>query len=168
MLAGRGLASCVQFARTRALRALACVGAAALIAGCSTTGHSFDSTHLRQIVPGTTTLAQAAQILNAPPENTYRYNDGSVMARWAHKATLVTDAVYFRRELWLQFGQDGTFQHVVDRVNVLGDTGQAPQTLDTAAAPDWVQGNLPRSVPAGFPYEKDAWQGTVVAYPVHN
>lgn len=165
MSLGRPVACYVRSIRKYMLRALACASVAALVSGCSTTGHSFDSTRMNQIVPGRTTLAQTVEILEAQPENTYRQYDGSVMARWAHKASLVTDAIYFRRELWLQFGPDGTFQHVVDRVNVLGETGRAVQPLK-AAGPDQVAGSLPRPVPAGFPYEQDSLSGAVVSYPV--
>src|SRR5690554_2091872 len=82
-----------------ALRGLAAAGLVAALAACSTTGRSFDASRLNHIVPGQTTLEQASAILKGDPENVYRQGDGSVMARWAHKATLVTDAVYFRREL---------------------------------------------------------------------
>jgi hypothetical protein len=89
-----------------------------LVAACSTTGNSFDSSGLAMLVPGQTTLAQASQLLQGDPVNVYRQLDGSATARWAQKATLATDAIYFNRELWLAFGPDGRYQRVVKSINV--------------------------------------------------
>jgi len=133
----------------------------ALLTACSTSGRSFDTWQMNQIIPGQTTLEQAAVILKAQPENIYRQQDGSAMARWAHKASMVTDAVYFRRELWLQFGSDGRFQHVVNRVNVIAEPGHAAPV----AAPRLEQVGL-GTVPAGFPYSTDIFHGPTAVYPV--
>src|SRR5690606_15989848 len=108
------------------LRALAVSGLLASLAACSTTGRSFDTSGMGRIVPGQTTLDQAVVILKAEPENVYRQRDGSATARWASKLTVLTDAVYLRRELSLRFGSDGRFQRVIDRVNVQGEPGTAP------------------------------------------
>lgn len=142
-------------------RGLALAGLAWALAACSTTGRSFDTSGMNRIVPGRTTLEQASGILKAEPDHVYRQGDGSALAGWTHKATLVTDAVYFRRELWLRFGGDGRFQHVIDRVNVHGETGRAAEQ-----ASDPLAGGLPRAVPAGFPYGPDFGDGPAAVYPV--
>lgn len=97
------------------LATLACVFA---LAGCSTTGNSFDSSALRFIVPGQTTLAEASSLLQADPTDVYRQQDGSAMARWSHKASMLTDAIYFNQELWLTFGSDGRFQRIAKSSNI--------------------------------------------------
>ena len=156
---------------------------AGLLAACSTTGQTFDTAGMSQIVPGQTTLEQAGVILKAQPENVYRQNDGTAMARWAHKATVLTDAIYFRRELWLQFGSDGRFERVVNRINVLAEPGQPEHTgsatmpaaygapaytsvVPAAPTSDAVDRSLPGAVPAGFPYSADSFSGPTSVYPV--
>lgn len=89
-----------------------------LLAACSTTGSSFDTSALRLMVPGQTTLAQASELLHSEPENVYRRLDGSATARWAHKASMVTDAVYFNRELWLAFDANGHYLSIVKSINI--------------------------------------------------
>lgn len=92
--------------------------ALAALAACATTGSTFDSSGLPMLVPGETTLDQASSLLKADPVNVYRQLDGTATARWAHKASLVTDAVYFNQELWLAFGPDGRYQRIVKSINV--------------------------------------------------
>lgn len=100
------------------------IGIAALVlvvvglTGCSTTGSSFNSAGLNHIVEGRTTMAQASEYLGAAPVDIWRRNDGSVLARWAHKGTAVTDALYFRQEAWLLFGADGTFERTENTINM--------------------------------------------------
>lgn len=89
-----------------------------VLAACSTTGNRFDTTDLRFLVPGETTLAEAKQLLQGEPVNIYRQIDGSATARWAHTATLATDAVYFNQELWLAFDSYGRFERIVKSNNV--------------------------------------------------
>jgi len=109
------------------LRALAAaVLSASALSACSTTGDSFHSLGLSSMVPGQTTLAQASDLLGAAPVDTYAHGDGSVLARWAYKMSLVTDAVYARQELWLEFGPDGRFERVVRKVNVPSNPAPSP------------------------------------------
>ncbi|MBV6273176.1 hypothetical protein KVP09_09645 [Alcaligenaceae bacterium CGII-47] len=96
--------------------AMLCLAVAGLTA-CSTTGNSFDPAGLNHIVEGRTTLAQASQYLGTPPVDTWRRNDGSVLARWAYKGTIVTDALYVRQEAWLLFGADGSFERTDKTIN---------------------------------------------------
>lgn len=140
---------------------------ATTLTACTTTGRSFDSSQMHLIVPGQTTIEQASQILKAEPENVYRQRDGAATARWASKASVVADAVYFRRELSLSFDNAGRFVRVVDKLNVPGETGVAPQAY-VAPAPrvDAVQQSLPRSVPTGFPYNGATFDGPVEVHPV--
>src|SRR5690606_24630530 len=101
------------FSRTfRASRALA-LSAVAIPAACSTTCNRCDTADLRLFVPGETTLAEATQLLQGEPVNVYRQLDGSATAPGAHAATLATDAVYFKQELWLAFDSAGRFVRIV-------------------------------------------------------
>ncbi|WP_345798245.1 hypothetical protein [Castellaniella sp. MT123] len=95
----------------------ALVVSAALLAGCSVTGQTFNTGGLDRIVVGRTTLQQAAQDLGAQPTNVWQQGD-SLLARWGYTGTVATDAVYFRQEVWLRFGPDGTFQRVENSVNL--------------------------------------------------
>lgn len=101
----------------RVIRTLLLGGTLAL-AACSTTGNRFDTTDLRFLVPGETTLQEATRLLQGDPVNVYRQLDGSATARWAHTATLSTDAVYFNQELWLAFDAYGRFERIVKSNNV--------------------------------------------------
>ncbi len=88
------------------------------LAACSTTGNSFDSSALSMLVPGVTTMEQASALMQADPVNVYRQLNGEATARWAHKATLATDAVYFNQELWLAFDSYGRYVRIVKSVNI--------------------------------------------------
>lgn len=87
------------------------------LSGCSTTGESFRSAGLDRIVAGRTTFAQAVEDLGTGPVNTWQQGD-TLLARWAYKGTVATDAVYFRREVWLRFGPDGRFMRTERSINV--------------------------------------------------
>ncbi|HRL20472.1 hypothetical protein [Alcaligenes sp. SDU_A2] len=100
-----------------ARKAVATIMLATLVA-CATQGNSFQASGLNQMVPGQTSRAQAEVFLQAPPHQVYRQLDGSELAVWLHGATLATDAVYFRQELWLRFDAAGRFQQVVKRSNI--------------------------------------------------
>lgn len=89
-----------------------------VLAGCTTTGNRFDTTDLRFLVPGETTLQDATLLLQGEPTNVYRSVDGASIARWAHSASLVTDAVYVTQELWLAFDAHGRFLRVVKSHNI--------------------------------------------------
>ncbi|NGM87570.1 hypothetical protein G5B35_09650 [Parapusillimonas sp. SGNA-6] len=104
--------------RSGALRAVLASLGLVLLAACSTTGSSFDTSGMHLLVPGQTTLAQASALLQSEPENVYRHLDGSATARWSHKASMVPDAVYFNRELWLAFDAQGHFLRVVKSINI--------------------------------------------------
>jgi hypothetical protein len=101
------------------------------LGACSTTGNNFDSSAMPLLVQGQTTMTEASVLLHAEPVNVYRQQDGSAMAIWSHKLTLATDAVYFNQELWLAFGPDGRFQHVVKSVNIprAYEYGEQSQTV---------------------------------------
>ena len=116
------------------------LGAALVLAGCSTTGNQFDTTDLRFLVPGETTLVEATELLQAEPVNVYRQLDGSATARWAHTATLATDAVYFNQELWLAFDSWGRFVRIVKsnnipHTNLYRDGRRVDVPLEPAPAP---------------------------------
>lgn len=94
---------------------LACAVAAS---GCSTTGQNFNSMALERIIPGQTTLADAIDILGSEPQDIWRSTDGSALARWAYKGTVLTDAIYLRQEALLRFDAFGRFERMVHSVNV--------------------------------------------------
>lgn len=101
--------------------------AAWVLTACGTTGQSFNSVALSEIIPGQTTFMQAQALLEAAPVDIYQQGDGSTLARWAHKSSMVADAIYVRQELSLLFDAYGRFERVVDSVNVLGRPGKPPQ-----------------------------------------
>ncbi len=105
-----------------------------VLAGCSTTGASFDASSLDLFRPGQTTLAQASALLKADPVDVYHQGDGSVMARWAHRASFVPDAIYFNRELWLAFDRNGHFERIVKSTNVpqAGQVDQRNRAVQTS------------------------------------
>lgn len=116
------------------LRALVLGGAVAL-AGCSTTGNPFNTADLRFLEPGHTTLQEASIMLQGEPVNVYRQLDGSAVARWAHKTSILTDAIYRNQELWLAFDSYGRFQRVVKGNSIpSADLYQDGRRVDLPAA----------------------------------
>lgn len=138
------------------------LGGAVLLAGCSTTGNRFDTTDLRFLVPGETTLQEASLMLQGDPVNIYRSTDGSATARWSHTSTLVTDAIYSNQELWLAFDPYGRF------VRIVKGSGIPHANLYQ----DGRRVDVPAPQPAPTPYPAQASQpavssGTVtVSYPL--
>src|SRR3546814_572499 len=102
----------------RWIRRAAVGGALTLAAACSTTGNNFNTSAMGLLAPGVTTMDEASAIMRAEPVDVYRQWDGAATARWAYKATLATDAVYFNRELWLAFDAGGRYSHIVKSVNI--------------------------------------------------
>ncbi|MHA3902292.1 hypothetical protein ACTPOE_01645 [Castellaniella sp. WN] len=102
---------------------------AALLSACASTGESFQSAGLDRIVVGRTTMEQASSYLGTHPVDVWRQGD-TTLARWAYKATVATDAVYFRQEAWLRFGPDGTFQRMENSVNL--PLNRHPRTAEEA------------------------------------
>ncbi|MGB6242150.1 MAG: hypothetical protein WBF69_06685 [Castellaniella sp.] len=97
--------------------AVVLTAAALMLTGCAFSGNGLNTAGLDRIVVGRTTLDQASQDLGAQPTDVWQQGD-TVLARWAYKATLATDAVYARQEVWLRFGPDGTFQRMENSINV--------------------------------------------------
>lgn len=119
----------MTFLCARRLRRSVLAASVALLSACTTSGTTFNTAGLNQIVAGRTTLDQASGYLGAPPVDVWRQG-GSTLARWAYKGTIATDAVYFRQEAWLRFGPDGTFQHMEDSVNL--PLNRRPRTAEEA------------------------------------
>ena len=152
--------------------------AAIAVAGCSTTGNRFDTTDLRFLVPGETTLKEATLLLQGEPVNVYRQVNGAAIARWAHTASLATDAVYFNQELWLSFDPYGRFERIIKSNNVphpnLYEDGRrvdvpAPVTTIPAARPSAFVSPAPvapviTAPPA--PAATSAIPNTTVTYPI--
>lgn len=99
-------------------RTLTYLAIAVHVAGCDTTGRNFQADRLSSLVPGQTTLAQAAYEFAAPPTRLYPQSDGTTLALWSYQVRLVTDALYKRKEATLQFGPDGRLLRLVDSTNI--------------------------------------------------
>lgn len=168
---------------SRLLRSVMAVAVAAILAACSTTGKPFDTTDLRFLVPGETTLQEAQQLLQGDPVNIYRQNDGSAIARWAHTSTVLTDAIYVNRELWLAFDAYGRFERIVKSYNVghanLYQDGRRvdipPPAASYPANPAALHGqHAPAAAPAAassystpaVPAEPSPFSRSTVAYPI--
>lgn len=89
-----------------------------LVSACYSTGNNFSSAGLNKLQPGISTFHEVVQLLEADPVNTYYRTDGTYMARWAHVNSLLPDAIYMDRELWLDFDAQNYFIRVVKRHNV--------------------------------------------------
>lgn len=117
----------------------AAVVAVVALAGCTTTGQFFKTEALADFVPGQTTFADAVRMLGAEPSNTYAQLNGAMLARWAHKGSILTDAIYFRQEATLRFDPQGRFVGIVDTVNILipprDSNGQANAQQGLSPAP---------------------------------
>jgi len=133
------------------------------LSACTTTGTAFKAAAVQHIVPGETTFEQASAILGAHPVDTYRQLNGALTARWAHKASVLTDAIYHRQELWLAFGPDGRFDHVVQSINVparVQPAGSAVAIAQTAKGDETTAVN-PLAAASAEPLYKPA-----VTYPL--
>jgi len=104
-------------------RALACAGALAAtlsLAACSFgTGRYYTDEGVASLVPGQSTMMEATRAFNAPPTAQFAQSDGTMLARWDYKFSLVTDAVYGTKSTLLQFGADGRLIRLVDSDNVM-------------------------------------------------
>lgn len=89
-----------------------------LLSACYSTGNNFSSVRLEKLQPGISTYYDAVELLEADPVNTYYRTDGAYMARWAHINSLLPDAIYIDRELWLDFDAQNRFVRIVKRQNV--------------------------------------------------
>ncbi|CAM3538507.1 Lipoprotein SmpA/OmlA domain-containing protein [Bordetella sputigena] len=96
---------------------LACLASMALLGGCAT-GQYFSSDAVAGLQPGKTTMSDAVYAFNGMPQQVLPQSDGSTIALWSYKTTVVTDAIYFRREARLQFAPDGRLARVLDTTNV--------------------------------------------------
>jgi hypothetical protein len=99
-------------------RAVTYVAIAISAGGCHTTGHDFQADRLSNLVPGQTTLPQATYELAGSPTRLYPQSDGTTLAMWSFQRTLVTDGLYRRKDLILQFGPDGRLLRLVDSTNI--------------------------------------------------
>ena len=94
------------------------LGALLVVSACYSTGNNFSSVGLGKLEPGISTFYDAVALLEADPVNTYYRTDGTYMARWAHIASLLPDAIYMDRELWLDFDAQNYLVRIVKRQNV--------------------------------------------------
>lgn len=84
------------------------------LSGCYSTGTPFNSNTM-WLEPGVTTVADARLGLGAPPTTVYPQTDGSTIQVWQSSRSLVPDAIYIERELWLEFGPDHVLRQVLRR-----------------------------------------------------
>ena len=115
-------------------RSLLAASVLLLAAGCSTSGMSFNSSALPSLQPGVTTFDEIQNALGAEPVAVYRDAAGPFMARWAFSTTVITDALYSRRELWLAFDAEGHYRRVVKAINV-SQPNEVPAQMSVNARP---------------------------------
>jgi len=87
----------------------ACALAAMLSAGlgaCTTTGHHFNPCAVARLTPGVSTYPEAVAKLGSVPVATYIQDDGSFIAHWYLRDSVVTDALYHHQGVMLLFGAD--------------------------------------------------------------
>lgn len=128
---------------------LASAALAALLAGCSATGHNFDPGKLSTLTPGKTTLEEASRALTAPPDKYYKQTDGTFLALWSFKITFVPDGFYSRKEALLQFGPDGRLLRLVDSTNILLEPWERQKLLGPAPPPEDNPEPAPRAAARG-------------------
>src|SRR5699024_3810507 len=120
------------------LRRLAAFVLVAGLAACTMSGTTFDTSSMDLLIPGLTTLDEASALLKSEPTDVYRQQNGAATARWAHHSSLLTDAIYYNRELWLYFDEAGVFQRIVKSNNVPmaeQKIGKREPATSTAAQP---------------------------------
>ena len=83
--------------------ALVVVCSTLLLTACHSTGNKYHTADLAQLELGVATFTDAATLLQANPVNRYYRPDGSYIARWAYTRSVVPDAIYFDKEIWLEF-----------------------------------------------------------------
>jgi len=117
-------------AAARLMHRSAALCAAALLAGCASSGGNFDETGLNMLTPGQTTYAETVDALGAMPSASWRQSDGTVLAQWAFKlGAYAADTAYYRKEAMLQFGPDGRLLRLVDTTNILLEPWKRRQLL---------------------------------------
>ena len=126
---------------------LASAALAALLAGCSATGHNFDPGKLSTLTPGKTTLEEASRALTAPPDKYYKQTDGTFLALWSFKITFVPDGFYSRKEALLQFGPDGRLLRLVDSTNILLEPWERQSCWDRRRLRKTIRSRLPAPPP---------------------
>jgi hypothetical protein len=99
--------------------ALIAAASAAVLTACASSGQYFLDKDVAALQPGHTTVADAAVALGFWPQQVYPQSDGSELAVWSFKFSLVTDAVYHRKDVMLQFGPDGRLMRLADSTNVM-------------------------------------------------
>lgn len=101
-------------------RVLRCslLGLMLMLGACHSTGNNFSSVGVGYLQPGVSTLTEVVEFLEADPVNRYYRPDGSYMARWAHTNSLISDGVYFPREIWMEFDANQVLVRIAKQHNV--------------------------------------------------
>jgi len=93
------------------MRAIAIALAVLLSSGltaCTTTGHHYNPCAIAHLTPGVSTYPDAVEELGSVPYATYIQDDGSFIAHWYMRDSVVTDALYLHHGVMLVFGADGS------------------------------------------------------------
>ena len=105
------------------------LGLLLLLGACHSTGSNFSSVGVGYLQPGVSTLTEVVEFLEADPVNRYYRPDGSYMARWAHTNSLISDGVYFPREIWMEFDANHILVRIAKQHNIQTQkqTGPRPE-----------------------------------------
>jgi hypothetical protein len=110
---------------------------------CTSTGHRFDAARLAPLTPGVATYADVVNALGAPPSQIYRQADGSYLARWSHKTSVVNDGFYISQSVLLAFGSDHKLERLIDSNNVMLESWARTRLLGlTPAQPSEQHGGV--------------------------
>lgn len=83
------------------------------LSGCYSSGNNYSSAGRAWLQPGISTAEDARVFLQAEPTNVYRQLDGGSLQVWQHTASLVPDAIYNHKELWLEFDPNDVLRRIV-------------------------------------------------------
>lgn len=84
------------------------------LSACYSTGNSYNS-NTAWLEPGVTTVADARLGLGVAPSTVYPHPNGGSIQVWYSSRSLVPDAIYVERELWLEFGPDQVLRQILRR-----------------------------------------------------
>lgn len=99
------------------MKELLCIAAAVVLVGCASVGTEFRPAALSQVQPGQTTMAQAAELLGSPPQQTVRTDNGVTTLIWRH-VVAAPGVVTKNQSITLLFGPDGKLVRVGHLINV--------------------------------------------------
>ncbi|NHC61839.1 hypothetical protein [Paenalcaligenes suwonensis] len=84
------------------------------LSACYSTGNSYNS-NTAWLEPGVTTVADARLGLGTAPTTVYPQTDGGSIQVWFSSQSIVPNAIYVERELWLEFGPNQVLRQILRR-----------------------------------------------------